>query len=69
MGHDRGEGSDGEGISGSTVTYAAHNTIFTRRGLRPLATAGGESGLRERRWKRLRRPDGRLSALRETKKR
>jgi hypothetical protein len=32
LGRDRGEGTDGEGISGSAVTYAAHNTIFTRRG-------------------------------------
>ena len=28
----RGEGSSGEGLSRSAVTYAAHNTIFTRRG-------------------------------------
>jgi hypothetical protein len=28
----RGEGSNGEGLSGSAVADAAHNTIFTRRG-------------------------------------
>jgi hypothetical protein len=39
---------------------------FPRRGLRPLATAGGVVGLRERRWKPLRRPCGRLSGLRKT---
>jgi hypothetical protein len=60
------DGSRGEGLSRSVVTLAAHNTSFTRRGLRPLATAGREVGLRERRWKPLRRPCGRLSGLRKT---
>jgi hypothetical protein len=32
LGRDRGEGSDVEGISGSAITYAAHNTNFTRCG-------------------------------------
>jgi hypothetical protein len=59
-------GSSGEGFSRSAVTDAAHNTSFTRRGLRPLATAGGVVGLHERRWKPLRRPCGRLSGLRKT---
>jgi hypothetical protein len=59
-------GSSGEGSSGSAVTDAAHNTNFTRRGLRPLATAGEVVGLGERRWKPLRRPCGRLPGLRKT---
>jgi hypothetical protein len=42
------------------------NTLFPRRGLRPLATAGGVIGLCERRWTPLRRPDGRLSGRRKT---
>ena len=63
----RGEGSSGGGLSGSAVSHAAHNTSFTlSRRCAPLATAGEEVGLPERRWKRLRRPVGRLSALRET---
>jgi hypothetical protein len=40
-----GDGSDGKGFSWSAPTIAAHNTSFTRRGLWPLATAGGEIGL------------------------
>ena len=42
------------------------NTLLPRRGLRPLATAGEEIGLGERRWTALRRPDGRLSGRRQT---
>jgi hypothetical protein len=40
----------------ATALMTAHNTLFPRRGLRPLATAGGVIGLRERRWTPLRRP-------------
>ena len=44
----------------------AYNTLLPRRGLRPLATAGGEIGLGERRWTALRRPCGRLPGRRQT---
>jgi hypothetical protein len=60
------DGSDGKGLSGSAPTLAAHNTCFTRRGAsRRWPPRASQHRLWERRWKRLRRPDGRLSALRE----
>jgi hypothetical protein len=63
----RGEGSSGEGLSGSRRFHAAHNTSFTlSRRYVPLATAGEVVGLWERRWTPLRRPCGRLSGRRET---
>ena len=55
-----------EGIPVPPAVLASANTRLPRRGLRPRATAGGVSGLRERRWTRLRRPCGRLSGRRKT---
>jgi hypothetical protein len=48
----------------ATAESTASNTLLTRRGLRPLATAGEVVGLHERRWTALRRPDGRLPGRR-----
>jgi hypothetical protein len=56
----------GEIRSSSAGNPASLNTLFPRRGLRPLATAGGVISLHERRWTPLRRPDGRLSGRRKT---
>jgi hypothetical protein len=58
--------SDGERAAMQPRRITPSNTLFPRRGLRPLATAGGVISLRERRWTPLRRPDGRLSGRRKT---
>jgi hypothetical protein len=53
-------------VSQAPLLPMQHITPVLRGAATPLATAGGVVSLRERRWKPLRRPCGRLSGLRKT---
>jgi hypothetical protein len=53
------------GEAGSCVRTAPNNKFTQRVAAQRLPPQAWESSLDERRWKALRRPDGRLSGLRE----